>query len=244
MYKGLLLATALLSTAPLAHAQVRFSVGPQVGYSLSTINYTTQNPSIAISTKYMSGFAAGVAADIGLGHLAIQPAVQFARKGYDQTGATQLTANYDPIVTSVQVRFNYLAVPVNVAYTQHRNGQGAQVFAGPYIGFLLGGHYAAETTYPGASNTTQAGKIVAANSYTPSLTDDNAYSRRVDAGLQFGLGYRYQGLLLQASYSLGLRNQASVQEALPGGYRLDYPPTYYNRAFQLSLAYLLGPNGN
>jgi hypothetical protein len=239
MSKRLLLATTLFSAASVAQAQVRFALGPQVGYNLTTVNYNTHDPGVAISNKYLSGFAAGIAADIGFGHVAIQPAVQFARKGYDQTGTNRLAAS--PIVTSVQMRFNYLAVPINVAYTQHRNGQGAQVFAGPYVGFLLGGHYTAETTYPGAANTNQAGKVVAANSYTPNVNEENTYSQRVDAGLQFGLGYRYQGLLVQAAYSLGLRNQASVQEALPGGYRLDYPSTYYNRAFQLSLAYLFGP---
>jgi hypothetical protein len=178
-------------------------------------------------------------ADIGFGHLAIQPAVQFAQKGYDQV----VTSSFNPLITSNQVRLNYLAVPVNLAYTQHRDGQGAQVFAGPYVGVLLGGHYTSVTRYPPyilLPDITREGKVVAAESYTPSSTDSNVYSRRVDAGLQFGLGYRYQGLLLQAAYGLGLTNQASVAEQLPGGGPAVYP-TYRNRAFQLSLAYLFRP---
>jgi hypothetical protein len=174
-------------------------------------------------------------ADIGFGHLAIQPAVQFAQKGYDQVATYSL-------VTSSRIRLNYLAIPVNLAYTQHRDGQGAQVFAGPYQGVLLGGNYSSVTMYPPAillPDIAKEGKVAAAESYTPSSTDTNFYSRRVDAGLQFGLGYRYQGLLLQAAYSLGLTNQASVAEQLPGG--PQYPPiTYRNRVFQVSLTYLLG----
>jgi hypothetical protein len=232
VYKILLLATTLLSTASVAQAQVRFTAGPQVGYNLTTVNFKLDNGGATYATSSRSGFAAGIMADIGFGHLALQPAVQFAQKGYDQVATYSL-------VTSGRIRFNYLAVPVNLAYTQHRDGQGAQVFAGPYVAFLLGGRYSSETT-GGLFPTTETGKVVAATSYTPTFTDTNFYSRRVDAGLQFGLGYRYQGLLLQAAYSLGLTNQASVVEQLPGGN--FYPvPTYRNRAFQLSLAYLFGP---
>lgn len=232
MRKLPLLAATLLSAASVAQAQVRFSVGPQVGYNLTTVNFKLDDAGVTYATSSKSGFAAGVMADIGFGHLALQPAVQFAQKGYDQVATYSL-------VTSNQIRFNYLAVPVNLAYTQHRDGQGAQVFAGPYVAFLLGGHYSAETT-GGMFPSTETGNVVAATSYRPTFTDSNFYSRRVDAGLQFGLGYRYQGLLLQAAYSLGLTNQAAVAEQLPGGY--SYPaPTYRNRAFQLSLAYLLGP---
>jgi hypothetical protein len=232
MYKRSLLALALLSAAPLAHAQVRFSAGPQVGYTLTTVNFKIDNGAATYVTSSRSGFTAGVMADIGFGHLAIQPAVQFTQKGYDQVATYSL-------VTSNRISLNYLAIPVNLAYTQHSDGQGAQVFAGPYLGILLGGNYSAETTGGQVSNP-EKGKVVAAESYTPNFMDSNFYSRRVDAGLQFGLGYRYQGLLLQAVYSLGLTNQASVAEQLPGGPRYA-PITYRNRAFQLSLAYLLGP---
>ena len=243
MNKCLLLATMLFSAASVAQAQVRFSIGPQAAYNLASVNYSYDNGSATYTTSYRSGFAAGVTADIGLGHFAIQPAVQFAQKGYNLT-TTYPYPSILPNVTNTQVRLNYLAVPVNVAYTQHRNGQGAQVFAGPYLGVLLGGHYTDETTYSpsfGKPNTTLSGKVVAAESFTPSFSDENSYSRRVDAGLQFGLGYRYQGLLLQATYSLGLTNQASVEEQLPGGSSYA-SPTYHNRAFQLSLAYLFGAN--
>ena len=231
MYKLLLLATTLLSAASVAQAQVRFTAGPQVGYNLTTVNFKVDNGAATYATSSKSGFAAGVMADIGFGHLALQPAVQFAQKGYDQVATYSL-------VTSNRIRLNYLAIPINLAYTQHSDGQGAQVFAGPYLGILLGGNYSAETTGGQVSNP-ERGKVVAAESYTPSFSDSNFYSRRVDAGLQFGLGYRYQGLLLQAAYSLGLTNQASVAEQRAGG--SPYPPiTYRNRAFQLSLAYLFG----
>lgn len=237
MFKHLLLALALLSAVSLTHAQVRFTAGPQVGYNLTTVNYKFDTGR-SYTTSSRSGFAAGMMADIGFGHFAIQPAVQFTQKGYDQT-----VNSSSSLVTSSQIRFNYLAVPVNLAYTQHRNGQGAQVFGGPYVGALLGGHYTSVTRYPPnilLPDITRTGEVVAAESYTPTSTDSNFYSRRVDAGLQFGLGYRYQGLLLQAAYSLGLPNQASMAEQLPGG-GPSASPTYRNRAFQVSLAYLFGP---
>lgn len=77
MSKRLLL-TFLLATAT-AHAQVRLSAGPQIGYTLATTTYHL----FAVadySTDYRSGFSGGVTAELGLGHLLLRPAVLYTQK--------------------------------------------------------------------------------------------------------------------------------------------------------------------
>ena len=50
-------------------------------------------------------------------------------------------------------------------------------------------------------------------------------------------------MLLQAGYSLGLRNLGADYQINYGSYgtKTVSGPSYYNRAFQVSLAYLFGP---
>jgi len=128
-----------------------------------------------------------------------------------------------------EVRLNYLTLPLNFAFTLGRDGQGLQVFAGPYVSLLVGGNY---TTKISSFNDV-TGKIKAAS------TSDgkDRYAQRFDGGLQGGLGYRLKAFQLQASYSLGLRNSA-VQLQYNGRVP-DNEPAYYNRAFQVSLSYLV-----
>ena len=60
-------------------------------------------------------------------------------------------------------------------------------------------------------------------------------SRRFDAGLQAGVGFRYDGLVLQAQYSLGLtttRPNFTNQGAATNNIEA------YNRGFQVSVGYL------
>lgn len=241
MNKRLFLALALLGATTAAEAQTRFRLAPQLGYSLTTINYTPNSQYNEAAIHYTRGFTAGVVADIGFGHWAIQPAVQFAQKGYDQT-ITERFFYPNSRTVDIHTRLNYLALPISLAYTQRPDGQGAQVFAGPYVGLLLGGHYTSEvarTSQSGTQYESYSGQVVAAESFTPSFTDTNSYARRLDAGLQLGLGYRYRGLLVQACYSLGLRNLQSRLDDPNSGY-YNPEPTYQSRGFQFSLGYLFG----
>jgi hypothetical protein len=84
----------------------------------------------------------------------------------------------------------------------------------------------------------RAGKVKAA---TLAPIDDNLdndrYAQRFDGGLQAGVGYRLKEFQLQASYSLGLHN--SVVRFQYNGKVYDNEPAYYNRAFQVSLSYLV-----
>jgi len=77
---------------------------------------------------------------VQLGHFALQPSLLFSQKGYRHLGHL---LNFD-IVSPYEedVRLHYLTLPLNLAYTLGRDGQGLQVFAGPYVSLLVGGSYA------------------------------------------------------------------------------------------------------
>ncbi|WP_460585115.1 porin family protein [Hymenobacter arcticus] len=214
-----------------AQAQVTFSVGPHAGLNVSTVHYTDRPTT---TTTYRPGFEAGLTGSLGFGHLALEPTLAYAQKGYHaqdefNTGST-LIANYDDF------RLNYLTLPVNLVYRQQADGQGFQLFAGPYVGALLGGHFYESSRANGNLLAEVSGQITAEKS---SSTTPSRPQHRWDAGLQAGIGYRYKEVVFQAGYSLGLRNVQA--ESGFGPIAFDYTP-YYNRAFQASLSYLFSLN--
>jgi hypothetical protein len=225
-----------LFLAGTAQAQVTFSVGPRVGLSAATAH-------LAYTASAMrAGLEAGLTGSIQVGHFAVQPSVLFSQKGYASHGS--LPSFELPVTFDETVRLNYLLLPLNLAYTLGQAGQGLQVFAGPYVGLLLGGSYTQQVHEAGgylggpASEREYSGHVKAANVVTDA---DNRYLQRVDAGLQAGIGYRLKSWQVQASYSLGLRNLAVSYQGY-NGTRYEGAATY-NRACQVSLSYLLGSKG-
>ena len=233
--KHLLLLGGGLLLAATAQAQATFSVGPRVGLNVSTVHLPVP---YADSYSSRAGFEAGLTGTAQFGHFALQPSVLFSQKGYDKVGAL---VGYGPssLTYAEQLRLNYLTVPLNLAFTLGEAVQGLQVFAGPYVSLLVGGHYTRQVPRGGYSGIPAytaevSGKVKPADVVSDS---DNEYSKRVDTGLQAGVGYRLGGFLLQANYSLGLRNLATQYRGYDG--RLYDDPGYYNRLWQVSLSYFI-----
>ncbi|TDN39202.1 PorT family protein [Hymenobacter sp. UV11] len=225
-----LLAVTLL-TASAVQAQATFSIGPCMGGTMSTFHYARGFSSAAeMSRGYRPGYAAGVQASVGAGHWVWQPAVLYAQMGHQLHGVDNYAFGVTPQPFSQDVRANYLVIPLTVARTQHAGGQGLQVFAGPYLGILLGGHARVENGYG-----VTTGDVANAHQ---DHNDGTFYSQRFDGGLQAGLGYRQQHWLVRATYCLGLHSM-SVSYDPSRGASPYYQSYYYNRAFQLSLAYLV-----
>jgi hypothetical protein len=226
MTKRVLLTFALLSVGFGAQAQIRFSAGPQLGYTLATTTYQLFAYA-TYDTRYRSGFCGGLTGELGLGHLFIRPTVLYTQKGYNQE-----EDRGGGLHTSSHVRTDYLTIPFNIGFTQHRDGQGFQVFAGPYFGLILGGHYTRSNTAFGTQ--IYSGGIVA-EGHSGSTSDQPI--RATDVGLQGGIGYHYQRLLGQLEYSVGLQNADPNRSGASSFYGSS---AYHNRMFQLSLAYLFG----
>jgi hypothetical protein len=230
------LVTGALLLARTAHAQATFSIGPRVGLNSSAVHFPVD---YRTSSTSRAGFEAGLTSNVQFGHFALQPSLLFSQKGSGSSG--YLVGLDTPVTYDEQLRLNYLTLPLNLAFTLGKDGKGLQVFGGPYVSMLLGGHYVRQTHEGGgylggpAYEVEVTGKVKPASIVSDS---DNKYSQRFDTGLQAGVGYRLGGFLLQANYSLGLRNLATQYRGYDG--RLYDDPAYYNRSWQVSLSYLVG----
>lgn len=229
-----LLFLGLLLLAGTAQAQATFSIGPALGGCVST----QHNASQAITFRYHLDWLAGAQASVDWSKFAVQPALLFSQKGYkyDYVASYQ-DANNLPLGDATihnNIRQSYLTLPVNFVFAPQGVKKGPQLFAGPYASILLGARNVHTDTNNLPTATTVTDHLVVVESL--SIYSNQLGFRRFDAGLQGGVGYRYEAWLLQASYSLGLRNTApnyTYVGTLAGG------PGNYTRAFQLSAAYLL-----
>jgi hypothetical protein len=222
-------------------AQTTFSLGPQIGLNITTATYSHNNASFYdFSTAPLPGLEAGLLATIGFGHFLLQPALLYSQKGFILKGTLLPTTSPSsrPIAAQVTSQLNYLTLPLNFVYTQKADGEGLRVFGGGYVGLLLGGKRKVHDEY---ANTNSFARIYESESpikpgnNSASVTD--FYAKRLDAGLQAGLGYQHRSALVQLTYSVGLTNPAVTYPGLPP----EESPSYHNRALAISLAYLLHP---
>lgn len=245
--------------AATAHAQTRISIGPRLGGNLATGTFSTIDQSALAGTDYsysrgsLLGVQVGVAASIGSGHWTVQPALLFTQKGLRQ----KLSVNYSSGTFSAQendqidCRVHYLELPLTIVYSLGQDGDGFQLFAGPYVAVGIGGraNYSLALTtndpsYPSDSyNGSQPfafGNTFAEpdpNASTP--VDADARARRFDAGINAGVGYRRGPVQVQLGYGLGLLN---VQPDYPASYQMENDKGYLRTA-QLTATYYFPMGG-
>jgi hypothetical protein len=191
-------------------------------------------------TTFRSGLTAGIATNLAYRHLVFGVSALFTMKGFvldsrytDASPTVSDETNY----YHERYRFNYLTLPLTIAYAQRANGQGVQLSGGGYVACLLGGKVVYDNRFESTVNqgyTYQATVPVKAGSVVDHYTTD-FYTKRFDVGVQAGLGYRWKPLLVQAVYQLGLRD---LEPAYPNdGNRR---PTYYSRNVTISATYFWG----
>ena len=219
-----ILTGSLLLLATAARAQVAYSLGPVASFNVSG---ASNNDPANTTLTYRAGFEAGAQGILQFGHLAVQPSLRFSQKGLHRH------YGHSSGSTETDYRLHYLTLPINIAYSLRADGQGLQVFAGPYAGLLLGGNYQYVSNSSYGGSTTTEGHISSGDYYTipttPTADPLDYLFRQLDMGLQTGLGYRSGKLLAQANFSFGLRTLAPTF------------PSSYNRAAQVSLSYLFAP---
>ncbi|MDQ2795014.1 MAG: PorT family protein [Bacteroidota bacterium] len=233
-----LLLTLLLGAAT-ASAQHTYRLGVRGGLNraLSTVEPSNTSPSSAYyysaSKSALYAWQAGAVLEVAFRHVALQPALVFSQKGEQFDAATSINgfAGVSSTETSTLSRYNWLELPVNVVYTLH----GFQVFAGPYVALGLGGrqHGTLWQSSPAARFRPYDfdGKI---------RYGADTENRRVDAGVNFGLGYRKGPLQMQLGYGLGLRNLHQPMKGLisENPYYHDFnADRAYNRVAQLTATY-------
>ncbi|GAB3244704.1 hypothetical protein GCM10027346_42580 [Hymenobacter seoulensis] len=224
-----------LCSVSVAYSQTAVHIGPRIGLNVGTAPYESSNH--VHDTRPLLGGEAGIMATASKGNVGLHVSVLYSQKGFriqDEHPYSTLVVNRNDTYA-----LNYLVLPVSVAYSLQENGQGLQVFAGGYLGMLLHGRYTWDdyNQIAGRVSSTNTGELPIRVDNVVELEEGGAASKRWDAGLQAGIGYRYNRLLLQLSYSYGLVDLGAEYRQSDRG--LD-GAHYYHRVAQLSAAYFLG----
>lgn len=241
----LALGAALLAGAAPASAQTTYRLGLRGGLNraLTTLdaasNFSGTYPFSGSADKSaLHAWQAGLVLEASSGKWAFQPALLFTQKGekFHTSLYSSGVAGYSIQETSSTNRYNWLEIPLNVVYTLGGD-HGLQLFAGPYVALAVGGN----------QRGTAAGAAYYGPVYDPLPSpavdfDDkvaygsNSNNRRLDAGVNFGVGYRQGPLQVQLGYGLGLRNLHQYSENADFTHEFGGDAAY-NRVAQLTGTY-------
>jgi hypothetical protein len=201
-------ACLIILTLNNAEAQVRF--GPKAGVNFSTM--TLKSSGISIDPTNMTGFQAGVIAEISLGrNLALQPGFLYSAKG-----SNYYISGFDVDVT---IKPNYLEVPINAIYKIGAGPLNVLLIAGPYVAYGIGGTYSMSSVQTTIDEAIKFGS-----------GQDNDL-KPFDVGVNMGAGVELSRFQLTFQYCLGLTNITPVTDN--GGEQK-------NKVMTISLAYLFG----
>ncbi|RZJ93259.1 MAG: PorT family protein [Hymenobacter sp.] len=242
---------ALLLGAATASAQTTFRLGLRAGVNRALTtqaaagNYSESGGTYSITytadKSAIYAWQAGAVFEVSFGKLSLQPAVVFSQKG--ETAHTSIYSKsigyyyYNQSDKTSTNRYNWLEVPINVVYTTHGD-HGLQLFAGPYVAFGIGGRQTGTQSYNSSG-------VIGPQSYP--IDEQISYgadtnNKRLDMGLNFGLGYRQGPLQVQLGYGLGL---LTLHRASPPTIDPGFSPQYhdfngdpaYNHVAQLTGTY-------
>lgn len=185
-----------------ASAQVRF--GLKAGYNLTGVKMKTDAYQLrGIDYRNISGFHAGVMADVALGeHFSLQPALLYTLQGFDAGGRVPGPLD-GPVDVSIKAHYHYLELPVNFLY-KYSFGTG-KLFAGagPFFSYGVRGRVNRKYdayTYPEATVV-----FLDKQREYNGIDEPRQYLRPFNAGAGFTLGYEFNaGILISANYNMGL----------------------------------------
>ena len=214
------------------HAQ--FQLGPKVGLNIANCAFIFEDDDDEPETNIMRlAYAFGVAADYGFSDaFSLQSGLIFTSKGYSyDLDEISEEIDYDGYE---RVIFNYIELPVNAVYKI----KGFQIYAGPYIAFGICGKYKWDYTYDYyGTEEGDSGKMKLKPKFgevdEDDLGEDEDAFYALDGGFNFGIGYQFDGFVIQAGYSLGLGN---IMPKYTDDIRDEYK--YSNRVITLSVAYM------
>jgi hypothetical protein len=229
--KFLLTAAVLLAAGATAEAQISF--GPRVGLNAANVNLDFQDSDDEFDTKMKLGPQIGVVLNAQFGNLSIQPAVIYSQKGFKVDESE--TSNGFTSSIKQDIKLGYAEIPVNFVYTTGGDN-GFQVFAGPYVGFGLGGKLKSEGKTSGNGvNISFDEEYDVEFASKVGDDEDKEYFRGLDVGANAGIGYKAGPVQVQLGYGFGFGNLIPNDEN-------DKKPEdkANNRVIQLSLTYLFG----
>ena len=203
--KKLLFLSALFLIGAASFGQVKFGVN--AGLNLSKIGQNFKDPANEFKTKLNPGFRLGLAINYEIGEsLDLITGLNYTQKGFsldleDGLASGETVEGYD--------RFNlgYLEVPINVAYKL----KNFRFMAGPYVAFGVNGKNKWDYKYSFNGQVFEDADEDSNYKFKnklgeKELNDNNSYTKAVDFGLNIGVGYDINGILINANYGLGLSN--------------------------------------
>lgn len=229
--------------------QTRIEFGPHLGLNAGTAVYN--NFGRDLDTKFALRGEIGATASVRWGHWGLLASGLFAQKGFriddEYNGPTDGSSNLIYMHWRQNYRLDYLTVPVNLVYHWRADGQGLQLFAGGYVGRLLGGRYRYDDVnvleWDGAPLLLSGkghGRLRTTDRIGDETTREWEYLRPWDAGVQAGLGYRHQRLLVQLGYTRSLRDLGPEYPGQTSPYQIIRQGASYKlRGVQLAATYLL-----
>lgn len=192
--KSFLLPTLLAVTATFTtNAQVAI----KAGINYASISESATEPTYDdIERVSVVGAQAGLAFDLNLSEVfTIQPEILYIQKGGKST--YKLDDN-NKIVDRIYL--NYIEVPVLAKLKFYGDeGSGFYFVAGPFAGLALSGRQERETTLLGV--TTESDRT-----FTFDNDDPDERERRLDWGMSFGGGVKFNAFLIDLRYNLGINN--------------------------------------
>jgi len=187
-----ILSTLAISVLSVVAVNAQTSYGIKTGVNLGKLsNHDEQgfNPSY-----FVTGFA-----DISLStQFSIQPGISLQGKGAKQIGrgysySQDATKDYKAELNTMSIE-----IPVNLVFYVPVGTGDVYLSTGPYIGYNIAGKVKEKGWAESASGERKR---------DVTFSGKNKMVNRIDAGVNFGLGYKFSnGLLLQAGYGLGLSN--------------------------------------
>jgi len=239
-----------------AQAQSSPTFGVRLGGNLTTFNLKDVEQDATQfmkDTKSVGGLQIGATMNMPFGKVAFQPSLIYTQKGAELNGAAQdMGSGFNTVITlSAKPKLNYLELPLNVVYTSGEE-EGFQLFAGPYVAMGVGGSGSYNVNivssdpdaadfvgdhkgnlkieYGDTQNDNES--VNNSNTLTPDLT---MTFKRLDFGLNGGIGYRVGPVQAQAGYGLGLVN--FIPKSSDG---TETTTKGYNRGFYLNATYFFG----
>ena len=229
-----------------AFSQVTF--WPKLGVNASQTTYDSKfNPyyyyKVKTSTPVKYGFFAGLAMDVSLSrHFSIRPELIFSQLNI--SWGENIDYGYPSSYSSderKEIR-RYLTLPINLVGV-YRIGPGKfQVTLGPYISLGLRGQYQATFTQVSLSGlyvTTYTGKLIAGKVPSNYFQQVPYHYNPLDIGINFGLGYQLNRILISGQFGAGFSNtQPHFAASYLESSRKDLITR--NRSVSLGVAYRIG----
>ncbi|WP_300598702.1 porin family protein [Niabella sp.] len=231
MLKRLFLLFFVAGFCSVGFAQVQFGVRAGVNFSNAVVKLSDGSK---MPTSLLTGFHAGVAADIPIGNeFSISPGLLFTTKGY------QYKASVDGAVGTLNQHPYYLELPINFMYKPELGNGRLLLGVGPYLAYGIGGRWKGKGT-SGGTTISKTGSLEFKSdisSTDSSYMDFNnlktvPYGKPFDLGGALLMGYEFSNKFsIQLNGQMGLMNIVYKVDGTDTGEQLK------NMQFGLSVGY-------